>query len=176
MSTPAALRRRALCVTWATWAYLLFAVVVGGLNWLTTAEAQWHSARALFWTDLMLAVAALSAVPFRRSRPLAATLVTVAATAFSAGAAGAWIVCQGSLATRRRWREILPTAVLSVVTARLYVAVEPDPRQSANLAWGVLATAVVGRALATPVRRRLPLVFATMHVSWGSGFLVSITR
>jgi signal transduction histidine kinase len=118
-------------------------VVVGALNWSTTADAQWHSARALFWTDIVLAVAALSAVPFRRRRPLLVTTLTVAATALSAGAVGAWIVCQGSLATRRRWREILPTAGLSVVTSQVYVAVEPDPRQSANLAWGVLATAVV---------------------------------
>jgi signal transduction histidine kinase len=143
VSTPAEPPRRVLTATQATGAYLFFAVIVGGLNWLTTAEAQWHSARALFWIDLALAVLALSAVPFRRQRPLAATLLTVAATAFSAGAAGAWIVCQGSLATRRRWHEILPTAALSVVTSQVYVTIEPDPRQSANLAWGVLATAVV---------------------------------
>jgi signal transduction histidine kinase len=132
-----------LSATQVTCACLLFAVIVGALNWATTAGVQWRSSPALFWTDLALAVIALCAVPFRRRRPLAATLVTVAATALSAGAAGAWIVCQGSLATRRRWREILPTAGLSVVTSQVYVAVEPDPRQSSNLAWGVLATAVV---------------------------------
>jgi signal transduction histidine kinase len=143
VSTSAGPPRRVLTATKATWAYLLFAVVVGGLNWLTTADAQWHSARALFWTDLMLAVVALSAVPFRRRRPLAVTSLTVAATALSAGAVGAWIVCQGSLATRRRWREILPTAGLSVLTSQVYLAVEPDPRQTWNLAWGALTTAVV---------------------------------
>ncbi|MGY1638922.1 sensor histidine kinase [Geodermatophilus sp. SYSU D00742] len=143
MSTSAGPPRRAPTATRATWAYLLFAVVVGGLNWLTTAGAQWHSARALFWTDLALAVAALLVVPFRRRRPLLVTTLTVAATALSAGAVGAWIVCQGSLATRRRWREILPTAGLSVLTSQVYLAVEPDPRQTWNLAWGALATAVV---------------------------------
>jgi glycosyltransferase involved in cell wall biosynthesis len=44
------------------------------------------------------------------------------------------------------------------------------------LAGVLLATAVVGRELGRPVRRRLAPVFATMHVSWGTGFLVSITR
>lgn len=143
MSTSAQPPRRALTATRATWAYLLFAVVVGGLNWLTTADAQWHSARALFWIDLVLAVLALAAVPFRRHRPLLVTSLTVAATALSAGAVGAWIVCQGSLAARRRWREILPTAALSVLTGQLQLMVEPDPRQAWNLAWGALTTAVV---------------------------------
>ncbi len=143
MSTSAQPPRRALTATRATWAYLLFAVVVGGLNWLTTADAQWHSARALFWIDLVLAVLALAAVPFRRHRPLLVTSLTVAATALSAGAVGAWIVCQGSLAARRRWREILPTAALSLLSSQIYLAVEPDPRQAWNLAWGALTTAVV---------------------------------
>src|SRR3954451_18158537 len=113
MSASAESPPRALTSPGATGGYLLFAVVVGGLNWASTAGAQWHSARGLFWTDLVLAVAALLAVPFRRRRPLLVTTLTVAATAFSAGAVGAWIVCQASLATRRRWREILPTAGLS---------------------------------------------------------------
>jgi hypothetical protein len=119
VSTSTGLPRRALIAPRATWGYLLFAVVVGGLNWFDTAGAQWHSARALFWIDLALAVAALLAVPFRRRWPLAVTTLTVAATAFSAGAVGSWIVCQASLATRRRWREVLPTAGLSVLTGQI---------------------------------------------------------
>ena len=79
-------------------------MVVGGLNWATTAGVQWRTARELFWIDLVLAVLALLAVPFRRRRPVAATTLTAVATALSAGAVGAWIVCLGSLATRRRWR------------------------------------------------------------------------
>ena len=140
---PSAAPPRCLTATQATSAYLLFAVVIGGLNWATIAEVQWHSARALFWTDLALATASVLAVPFRRRRPLLVTTLTVAATALSAGAVGAWIVCQGSLATRRRWREILPTAGLSVLTSQVYLAVEPDPRETSNLAWGALTTAVV---------------------------------
>lgn len=42
---------------------------------------------------------------------------------------------------------------------------------------GVLgASAVVGRDLPAPVRRRLPVVLAVMHLSWGAGFLRSIPR
>src|SRR4051812_10649958 len=113
MSASAESPPRALTSPRATGGYLLFAVVVGGLNWASTAGAQWHSARGLFWTDLALAVAALLAVPFRRRRPLLVTTLTVAATAFSAGAVGAWIVCQGSLATRRRGRGVPPPSGVS---------------------------------------------------------------
>ena len=72
MSASAESPPRALTSPRAIGGYLLFAVVVGGLNWVSTAGAQWHSARALFWTDLVLA-AALLAVPFRRRRSLIET-------------------------------------------------------------------------------------------------------
>src|SRR4051794_22533846 len=113
-----------------TWAYLLFAVVVGCLCWSSAAVAQWHSARVLFWIDLLLGLASLVAVPFRRRWPLALTLATAVATAFSAAAIGAWVVCQASLATRRRWREIVPTAALAVLTGQVYLAAEPNPTQT----------------------------------------------
>src|SRR3954468_4216474 len=109
-----------------TWAYLLFAVVVGGLSWSLVAGAQWHLARVLFWIDLVLGVLCLLAVPFRRRWPLAVPGLTVAATAVLLRAIGSWIVCQVSLAARRRWREILPTAALSVLTGQVYLDVAPN--------------------------------------------------
>ena len=55
------------------------------------------------------------------------------------------MVCLASLATRRRWQEILPTAALSVLTPLVYRAVEPDQNLSwyAILLFCSLATAVV---------------------------------
>src|SRR3954471_7886720 len=128
-----------------TWAYLLFAVVVGGLCWSSAAGAQWHSARVLFWIDLVLGVLCLLAVPFRRRWPLAVTGLTVAATAVSLSAIGSWIVCQVSLAARRRWREILPTAALSVLTGQVYLDVAPNQTLSWfwNMVFCFLATGVI---------------------------------
>src|SRR3954464_8913906 len=128
-----------------TWAYLLFAVVVGGLCWSSAAGAQWHSARVLFWIDLLLGLASLVAVPFRRRWPLALTLATAVATAFSVAAIGSWVVCQASLATRRRWREIVPTAALAVLTGQVYLAAEPNPTQTwyMNLLFCVPAVGVI---------------------------------
>src|SRR5689334_3142232 len=128
-----------------TWLSTAFAVVIGGLLWLSVAQDQWQSARTLFWGDLALGVASLAAMQCRRRWPLAVTVLTVAATAVSVSAIGPWIVCQVSLSARRRWREILPTAALSVLAGQALLAVQPNRTMSwyVNLLFCVLAAGVV---------------------------------
>lgn len=128
-----------------TWLSTVFAVVIGGLLWLSVAQDQWQSARTLFWGDLALGVASLAAMQCRRRWPLAVTVLTVAATAVSVSAIGPWIVCQVSLSARRRWREILPTAALSVLAGQASIAVQPNRTMSwyVNLLFCVLAAGVV---------------------------------
>ena len=129
----------------ATWLSTVFAVVIGGLLWLSVAQDQWQSARTLFWGDLALGVASLAAMQCCRRWPLAVTVLTVAATAVSVSAIGPWIVCQVSLSARRRWREILPTAALSVLAGQASLAVQPNRTMSwyVNLLFCVLAAGVV---------------------------------
>ena len=143
MSTAERTDRR-LTPAQTTWLSTVFAVVIGGLLWLSVASDQWQSARTLFWGDLALGVASLAAMQFRRRWPLAVTVLTVAATAVSVSAIGPWIVCQVSLSARRRWREILPTAALSVLTGQALLAVQPNQTMSwyVNLLFCVLAAAV----------------------------------
>jgi signal transduction histidine kinase len=126
------------------WRDTLFAVAVGGI-WLVVARDEWGSAGALFWIDVALGVASVAALQFRRRWPLAVTVLTVAATAFSASAIGAWVVCQVSLSARLRWPEILPTAVLAVVTGQVLYEVQPDQVLPwyVNLIFTALATGVV---------------------------------
>ncbi len=127
-----------------SWRDTLFAVAVGGI-WLIVARDEWGSAGALFWIDVALGVTSVAAMQFRRRWPLAVTVLSVAATAFSASAIGAWVVCQVSLSARRRWWEILPTAVLAVVTGQVLYEVQPDEAIPwyANLIFTALATGVV---------------------------------
>ena len=137
--------RRRLTATQRTWAYLLFAVVVGALCWSVTVGDQWSDARALFWVDLALGLVSLAAVPFRHGWPLATAVLTNVATMLSSLGIGAWLVCQASLATRRRWRELLPTGVLAVVTGQLYLAVQPGQTMTwyGNLLWCSLSSAAI---------------------------------
>ena len=144
MSTAERTDRR-LTPAQTTWLSTVFAVVIGGLLWLSVAQDQWQSARTLFWGDLALGVASLAAMQYRRRWPLAVTILTVAATAVSVSAIGPWIVCQVSLSARRRWREILPTAALSVLAGQASIAVQPNRTMSwyVNLLFCVLAAGVV---------------------------------
>src|SRR6476661_4876337 len=136
---------RRLTPAQTTWLSTVFAVVIGGLLWLSVAQDQWQSARTLFWGDLALGVASLAAMQCRRRWPFAVTVLTVAATAVSVSAIGPWIVCQVSLSARRRWREILPTAALSVLAGQASIAVQPNRTMSwyVNLLFCVLAAGVV---------------------------------
>jgi signal transduction histidine kinase len=122
----------------------LFAVAGGGV-WLAIASAQWESAGALFWIDVACGVASVVVMQFRRRLPLAVTVLTAVATAISFSAIGAWVVCQASLSARRRWREILPTAVLGVVTGQVLYVLQPVQPISwyANLVFTALSTGVV---------------------------------
>ena len=147
----------------ATWLSTVFAVVIGGLLWLRVAQDQWQSARTLFWGDLALGVASLAAMQCRRRWPFAVTVLTSAATAVSVSAIGPWIVCQVSLSARRRWREILPTAALSVLAGQVNLAVQPNRTMSwyVNLLFCVLAAAVyVAIGLYLGARRDL---IASLH-------------
>jgi signal transduction histidine kinase len=127
-----------------TWWSTFFAVA-GGALWLLVARDEWGAAGALLWIDVALGVLSVVAMQFRHRRPLAVTLLTVATTAVSASAIGAWVVCQVSLAARRRWSEILPTAVLAVATGQVLYAVQPAQSMPwyANLVFTALATVVV---------------------------------
>ncbi|MBO0841997.1 MAG: histidine kinase [Nocardioides sp.] len=63
--------------------------------------------------DLSIALVAYASVFWRRRWPVQVALVAAVASAFSAMAGGAAAFAMISLATRRRWREILPVALLN---------------------------------------------------------------
>ena len=75
-----------------------------------------------------------------------------------------------------RWRQAVPPA--TVIGLLAGAALGLSGHRWGWLAPGVYATAVgaashrTGRALEPPARRWLPVVFTTMHVCWGMGFLV----
>jgi signal transduction histidine kinase len=144
VSLPAGSARWPRTTEQESWRGTLFAVA-GGALWLFVARDEWRSAGALFWIDVTLGVTSVVVMQFRRRLPVTVTVMTAAATAISASAIGAWVVCQVSLSARRRWREILPTAALAVGTGQVLYAVQPEQVLPwyANLLFTALATGVV---------------------------------
>ena len=70
--------------------------------------------------DLLAGVVALTLVPFRRRAPLLVALLVTALAAVTSLGTGALVLVTVSLATRRRWREVLPVAVLWFVALGCY--------------------------------------------------------
>jgi signal transduction histidine kinase len=105
-SSPPPLRRYQ-----SAWRYAL-AVLIGVMAWLAVAEKQADHAPLLFFIDPALGLAGLLLLRYRRRWPFAVAMVNGVAGAVSAAVTGPLLVAAVSLSARRRWREIVPVAVL----------------------------------------------------------------
>lgn len=120
--------------TWRVGAALL----LGATFWLFTVAASFPTGGEapqgwrgpwLIAVDPAIGLVAAALVPFRRRWPLPIATVTTLLTGTSTVAAGAQTLVLVSLATRQRWREIVPltllTAAMGVVSTRVLY---PDPQ------------------------------------------------
>ncbi|MET0767070.1 MAG: histidine kinase [Aeromicrobium sp.] len=96
------------------WRYALV-LLISGVSWFEVARWQWDTMRWWFWCDLVLGVISLVLLTWRRRFPVAVAGVTNAMTFVSWSASGPATLSLVSLATRRRWREIIPVALLGLV-------------------------------------------------------------
>jgi len=80
---------------------------------------------AIVTVDLGVGLLGLVVMAFRRRWPLGVVVVLTAMTCVSAFAAAPWAIAVVSLATRRRWREVLPIGVASLLTQFVYGLVNP---------------------------------------------------
>lgn len=144
------------------WRYLA-ALGISALG-LTSSVGGWSDWRLEL--DIELGVICLVLVFWRRRWPVTiATFVTIA-SAFSLLAAGASVLALVSLATRRRWREIIPISLLSFVAGMFWFAVmdtaTPTAGPSAFAMWGlniglsvVIIAAIVAWGMYIGSRREL---------------------
>ena len=104
----------------STWRYL-FAVLAGLLSWWAALRDQYVDVSPLLPAlDLLVGAGAVVLLRWRRSHPLAVAVVLNALTALSGASAGPALIALMSVATRRRWREILPVAAVSIAASLVY--------------------------------------------------------
>lgn len=114
------------------WRYALVVLVgasvlsITALELLSTPEVVSEGrAVAILVVDLLAGVCGLVVMGFRRRWPVGTAVVLTALTCVSSFAVAPWSTAMVSLATRRRWREVLPIGVLSLFTSLLYGLVNP---------------------------------------------------
>ncbi|MFT4299091.1 MAG: histidine kinase [Aeromicrobium sp.] len=90
-------------------------LLLSAAGWTEIAFWQWDHARWWFWLDLAVGMTTLILVVWRRRWPTSVAFVTNLLTAVSYTAGGPATLALFSLATRRRWRAIIPAGVVAVV-------------------------------------------------------------
>lgn len=78
--------------------------------------------------EAVIGVLALALTVLRRRRPFAVAASTAVLTAFSTLAYGPWLLAYASLATRRRWREVLVGGLLGLVAMSVLTRRTPEAR------------------------------------------------
>ena len=110
------------------------ALLLGGIFWLFTVAATFPEGgpEPATWrvlVDPVIGVLATALLPLRRRWPVGIAGITTCLTAVSTVAAGAQTLVLVSLATRQRWREIVPITLLSTAMALVSTRlVYPDPQ------------------------------------------------
>jgi signal transduction histidine kinase len=116
---------------WQSTLRYLFAAVAGAAFWVASYFGTYAGEIRLLWAvDLLLGVVAVILMRWRRRFPLAVALVVNVFGSFSTAASGAVVVTTVSLATRRRWREIVPVAVVGFVASVVFFETHPGADDS----------------------------------------------
>lgn len=106
------------------WRYLVV-VAISGFSWFEVAQWQWDNERWWFWSDLALGLISLVALGWRRKYPVFVAVLTNILTCFAWSAGGAATLALVSLATRRRWREIIPVGIVGLVSGLVLERANP---------------------------------------------------
>ena len=113
------------------WRYLtalLISLVVLGVM-LETIPSYEANAHGLAPLDMLLGLAAFVAMGFRRRWPFAIALGLTAASAVAISVDGPWVVCTASMATHRKWWQMITVGVASVGAESAISALYPDPTE-----------------------------------------------
>ena len=139
------------------WRFAAMAAI-SGFAWYELARWQWAHDPAWFAVDLAVGLVCFVAVTRRRSHPVAVALFTNAVGVVSGTSAGPSVLATVSVASRRRWREILPVAAVSLASGISYDRFNPtsdDPWQVTTPIIVAFVAVVVGWGMYIGSRREL---------------------
>jgi signal transduction histidine kinase len=103
-----------------------------------------RQSEALFAADIACGLLAVIVVFFRRRWPVVVAYLTMGLATVSSIANGPAVLAGVSLATRRRWLEIVPLAIASFATSYVYPAIQPVEEEPWWLTAMVSALAIGG--------------------------------
>jgi len=141
----------------STWRYL-FASACGFVFWAATlGNAYGWNFRPYLGLDLLLGVLSVVLMRWRRRYPLVIALLVSAIGGVSSAASGAVVITAMSLATRRKWPEIVPLAVVGVVASVVYFETQPGQadRVISVLFTVVFVSAIIAIGMYVGARRDL---------------------
>jgi signal transduction histidine kinase len=107
------------------WRYTAI-TVISAMSWWGLAEWQWNNNRAWFGIDLALGLAGFVLVAWRRRAPLTIALILNLLSAFAGSLGGPATLALASLATRRRWKELIPVGLASLSAGLMFVRIDPS--------------------------------------------------
>ncbi|MCB1298101.1 MAG: hypothetical protein KDB08_03875 [Microthrixaceae bacterium] len=128
--------------TWRLLAMLAFT----GLILVGSVPVEWREQRWLFGVDVAVGVGSFVLVHFRRRWPVQVALTIGLVGMFSSLSAAPGILATFSLATRRRWREILPVGAVTMMALAASTLIIPSTDDSPfwiNALFGILFLAVI---------------------------------
>ncbi|MGC4960319.1 sensor histidine kinase [Gordonia sp. DT218] len=132
-------------LTW--WSHgwrLVLMLLITGIAWGSRVGYQWEHVRWWSVADMTLGLISYVLVWWRRSHPVAVATLTNLAGILSASSLGPSTLAMVSLATRRKWREIIPQAVLAVgcgILAEEFFNV-PDVEEPLLVRYGTMLAAI----------------------------------
>ncbi len=121
--------------TWRVVAVLF----ISGLAWSPVFVWQWEHNRLWFFSDFGIGVASFVLMFWRRRFPLPIAIITAAASAVSGSVGGPATLALVSLSTRRRWREIVPAVLVTMLASFWFNYINP----TASDPWILITTAGV---------------------------------
>ena len=125
--------------TWRIMAML----AISAIGWLPVVDEQ---SELLFVTDVTLGAATYALVLFRRRWPVPIAVVVNVLAAVSGSASGPAVLASASVATRRRWKEMVVVGSVGFAGAQFFAASQPGNSSDPfwlNLSVNIIATAAI---------------------------------